>query len=325
MSSFPEMRMRRLRRTESLRRLFRETQVGVDDLICPLFIVPGENVKREIESMPGTFHLSVDQLSREGEEIARLSIPAVLLFGLSEDKDDLGTAAYDSGGTVQRAVRELKREVPDLVVITDVCLCQYTSHGHCGVIENGRVENDRSVALVARTAVTHAEAGADIVAPSDMMDGRVGAIREALDDSEFSDVMIMAYAAKYASAFYGPFREAADSAPQFGDRLTYQMDPGNAREALREMELDILEGADAVMVKPALCYLDVIRMARDSFSHPLAAYSVSGELAMIKAASQKGWLDEKRATLELLTALKRAGADMIITYAAREAARWLTV
>jgi len=325
MSSFPEMRLRRLRRTESLRRLFRETRVTVDDLILPLFVVPGQNVKQEIDSMPGTFHLSIDQLPREAEEIARLCIPAVLLFGLPENKDELGTAAYDSGGIVQRAVCELKRQVPDLVVITDVCLCQYTSHGHCGVIENGRVDNDKSVALLARTAVTHAEAGADIVAPSDMMDGRVGAIREALDDSGLSDVMIISYAAKYASAFYGPFREAADSAPQFGDRLSYQMDPANAREAIREIELDILEGADAVMVKPALCYLDVIKIARDSFSHPLAAYSVSGELAMIKAAAQKGWLDERRATLELLTALKRAGADMIVTYAAREAARWLRV
>ena len=324
MSSFPEMRLRRLRRTESLRRLFHETRITVDDLVCPLFVVPGHNVRDEIESMPGTFHLSVDQLVREGEEIARLSIPAVLLFGLPENKDDLGTAAYDPHGIVQTAVRELKREVPDLVVITDVCLCQYTSHGHCGVIDNGCVDNDRSIALLARTAATHAEAGADVVAPSDMMDGRVAAIREALDESGFSDVMIMSYAAKFASAFYGPFREAADSAPQFGDRLTYQMDPGNAREALREIELDILEGADAVMVKPALCYLDVIRTARDSFSHPLAAYSVSGELAMIKAASQKGWLDEQRATLELLTALKRAGADIIVTYAAKEAARWLT-
>jgi porphobilinogen synthase len=324
MSSFPEMRLRRLRRTESLRRLFRETRVAVDDLVCPVFVVPGHNVRDEIESMPGIFHISVDQIAREGEQIARLSIPAVLIFGLPENKDELGTAAYDSHGIVQTAVRELKREFPDLVVITDVCLCQYTSHGHCGLVDNGTIDNDRSVALLARTAATHAEAGADIVAPSDMMDGRVAAIREALDESGFPEVMILSYAAKYASAFYGPFREAADSAPQFGDRLTYQMDPGNAREALREIESDILEGADAVMVKPALCYLDVIRTARDSFSHPLAAYSVSGEFAMIKAASQKGWLDEQRATLELLTALKRAGADVIVTYAAKEAARWLT-
>ena len=324
MAPFPQLRLRRLRRTEPLRKMVRETRVNIDDLIYPLFVVPGQRVKEEIESMPGNFHLSVDQLSQEAEEILRLGIPAIILFGLPETKDELGSAAYASNGIIQKAVREIKRAVPDLIVITDVCLCQYTSHGHCGVIDDDYVNNDKTLELIARTALSHAEAGADIVAPSDMMDGRVAAIRAALDDSGFHNTVIMAYAAKYASAFYGPFRDAAESAPQFGDRRSYQMDPANVREALREVELDIAEGADIVMVKPALAYLDVIRRVRDAFNHPLAAYSVSGEFSMIKAAARNGWLDEKQTALEVITAIKRAGADMIVTYYAKEAARWLT-
>jgi len=303
--------------------MVRETRVNIDDLIHPLFVVPGQRVKEEIDSMPGNFHLSVDQLSQEAEEILRLGIPAIILFGLPETKDELGSAAYASSGIIQKAVREIKRAVPDLIVITDVCLCQYTSHGHCGVIDDDYVNNDKTLELIARTALSHAEAGADIVAPSDMMDGRVAAIRAALDDSGFHTTIIMAYAAKYASAFYGPFRDAAESAPQFGDRRSYQMDPANVREALREVELDIAEGADIVMVKPALAYLDVIRKVRSAFNHPLAAYSVSGEFSMIKAAARNGWLDEKQTALEVITAIKRAGADMIVTYYAKEAAHWL--
>lgn len=323
MAPFPQLRLRRLRRTEPLRRMVRETRVNIDDLIYPLFVVPGQSVKEEIESMPGNFHLSVDLLPKEAEEILRLGIPAIILFGLPETKDELGSAAYASDGIIQKAVREIKREVPELIVITDVCLCQYTTHGHCGVIQEDYVDNDKTLELIARTALSHAEAGADIVAPSDMMDGRVAAIRAALDDSGFHNTVIMAYAAKYASAFYGPFREAAESAPQFGDRRSYQMDPANAREALREVELDITEGADIVMIKPALAYLDVIRRVRDAFNHPLAAYSVSGEFAMVKAAARNGWLDEKQTALEIITAIKRAGADMIVTYYAKEAAHWL--
>jgi porphobilinogen synthase len=303
--------------------MIRETRINTEDLIYPLFVVPGQRVKEEIESMPGNFHLSVDQLSQEAEEILRLGIPAIILFGLPETKDELGSAAYASNGIIQKAVREIKRAVPNLIVITDVCLCQYTSHGHCGVIDDDYVNNDKTLELIARTALSHAKAGADIVAPSDMMDGRVAAIRAALDDSGFHNTVIMAYAAKYASAFYGPFRDAAESAPQFGDRRSYQMDPANAREALREVELDIAEGADIVMVKPALAYLDVIRKVRDAFNHPLAAYSVSGEFSMIKAAARNGWLDEKQTALEVITAIKRAGADMIVTYYAKEAAHWL--
>ncbi len=304
--------------------MVRETRVNIDDLIYPLFVVPGQRVKEEIASMPGNFHLSADQLSQEAEEILRLGIPAIILFGLPETKDELGSAAYASDGIIQKAVRDIKRAAPDLIVITDVCLCQYTSHGHCGVIDDDYVNNDKTLELIARTALSHAEAGADIVAPSDMMDGRVAAIRAALDDSGLHSTVIMAYAAKYASAFYGPFRDAAESAPQFGDRRSYQMDPANVREALREVELDIAEGADIVMVKPALAYLDVIRNVRDAFNHPLAAYSVSGEFSMIKAAARNGWLDEKQTALEVITAIKRAGADMIVTYYAKEAAHWLT-
>ncbi len=273
--------------------------------------------------MPGIFHFSVDRLPREAEEIARLGIPAVLLFGIPEHKDEGGSAAYHPQGVVQQAIRAIKQSVPQLLVVTDVCLCEYTSHGHCGIVANGDVDNDQTLSLLARTALSHAEAGADIVAPSDMMDGRVRAIRETLDERGFQHVPILSYAAKYASAFYGPFREAAQSAPQFGDRRSYQMDPPNLREALREVEQDIAEGADIIMIKPALAYLDVIRKVRDTSNCPLAAYNVSGEYAMVKAAAQRGWLDERQITLEILTAIKRAGADIIITYHAKEAAIWL--
>jgi len=323
MAMFPDLRMRRLRRTPNLRRLLRETTLTVDDLVYPMFVVPGHDVRAEINSMPGQFHLSVDRLAREAEAVHGLGIPAILLFGLPEAKDEQGSAAYDPEGVVQQAVRTVKRSLPDLVVITDVCLCQYTSHGHCGVVSEGCIDNDKTLELLARTALSHAEAGADIVAPSDMMDGRVAAIRETLDENDLQDVIVMSYAAKYASAFFGPFREAADSPPKFGDRRSYQMDPANSREALREVELDISEGADIVMIKPALAYLDVIRSVRDTFAHPIAAYSVSGEYSMIKAAAQRGWLDERQVTLEMLTAVRRAGADIVITYHARDVADWL--
>jgi porphobilinogen synthase len=293
------------------------------DLIYPLFVTQGHGLKTEIESLPGNFQLSLDLLSKETEDIAKLGIPAVILFGLPETKDELGSGAYAVDGVIQEAVRQIKRAVPELIVITDVCLCGYTSHGHCGVIVGDYIDNDKTLELIARTALSHAEAGADIVAPSDMMDGRVAAIRTALDSNGLQPTAIMSYSAKYASAFYGPFRDAVDSAPQFGDRRSYQMDPPNAQEALREVELDINEGADIVMVKPALAYLDVIRRVRDTFHHPLAAYNVSGEFAMVKAAAQKGWLDEKQVALEILTAIKRAGADLIITYHAKEVAHWL--
>ncbi len=316
-------RFRRLRRSEGLRGLVRETRLSPADFVYPLFVAHGHGLRREIESMPGQYHLSPDGLAREAEELRALGIPAVLLFGLPAAKDDEGSEAYADDGIVQEAVRILKRTAPELVVITDVCLCEYTSHGHCGVVEDGEVDNDRTLELLARTALSHARAGADMVAPSDMMDGRVAAIRRALDDGGFAHLPIMAYAAKYASAFYGPFRVAADSAPQFGDRRGYQMDPPNVREALREIEADIAEGADIVMVKPALAYLDVIARARRRFDLPLAAYNVSGEYAMVKAADRLGWLDGRRAALEVLTAIKRAGADIIITYHAKEAAAWL--
>ncbi|MFC2050940.1 porphobilinogen synthase [Chloroflexota bacterium] len=323
MSEFPRLRLRRLRRSEALRALVRETKVDVGDLICPLFVVEGNKIKQDISSMPGLYRLSNDLLAKEAEEIARLGIPAIILFGIPRKKDEAGSSAYHSKGVVQQAVRTIKKTTPDLLVITDVCLCEYTSHGHCGVVVDGYVDNDKTLELLAKTALSHVQAGADIVAPSDMMDGRVKTIRQTLDGNSFQHIPILAYAAKYASHFYGPFREAAESAPQFGDRRSYQMDPSNWREALREMEQDIVEGADIVMVKPALPCLDVIRKARDTFSHPLAAYSVSGEYAMVKAAAQKGWLDEKGIVLEMLTAIKRAGADIIITYYAKEAARWL--
>jgi porphobilinogen synthase len=323
MAAFPELRLRRLRRTEPLRALVRENRVDIGDLVYPIFVVEGQGIKQELSSLPGIFRFSPDQLPREVEEIARLKIPAVLLFGIPQHKDEAGSSAYHPQGVVQQAVRAIKKAVPELLVITDVCLCEYTSHGHCGVVVNGDVDNDQTLPLLAKTALSHAEAGADIVAPSDMMDGRVKAIRESLDKNGFQNIPILSYAAKYASAFYGPFREAAESAPQFGDRLSYQMDPPNVREALREVEEDIKEGADIIMVKPALAYLDVIRRVRDTFNHPLAAYNVSGEYALVKAAMPMGWLDEPRVVMEILTAIKRAGADIIITYHAKDVARWL--
>ena len=322
-ATFPALRLRRMRRTEPIRRMVRETALAPGDLVYPMFVVHGRSVRREIDSMPGCFHLSPDEAVREAEEALGLGVPAVLLFGIPASKDSVGSEAYAEDGVVQLAVRALKAELPELVVITDVCLCEYTDHGHCGIVAGGQVDNDRSLELIARTALSHAEAGADMVAPSDMMDGRVGAIRSSLDEGGLRDVPIMSYAAKYASAFFGPFRVAAESAPQFGDRKGYQMDPANVREAMREIELDIQEGADVIMVKPALPYLDVIARARDRFDLPLAAYSVSGEYAMLKAAAQNGWLDERNAVLEALTGIKRAGADIILTYHAKDAARWL--
>jgi porphobilinogen synthase len=320
--AFPGERPRRLRRGERLRRLVRETRLTPDRLIYPLFVVPGRGVRREISSLPGCFHLSVDESAREASEVAELGIGGVILFGLPEGKDPLGTQGYAEDGVVQQSVRAIRESSRDLLVATDVCLCEYTSHGHCGVVEGEEVRNDPTLGLLAKMAVSHARAGAHVVAPSDMMDGRVGAIRSALDGLGFSDTAILSYAAKYASAYYGPFREAADSAPQFGDRRSYQMDPANAREALREVRLDVQEGADMVMVKPALPYLDVIRAVRESVDLPVAAYNVSGEYAMLKAAAQRGWLDEKRAVLETLTSIARAGADVILTYHAKDFARW---
>jgi len=320
---YPVFRPRRLRETETLRRMVRETRLTVDAFVMPYFVVHGRQVRREISSMPGNYHLSVDELVKEVKETAALGIPGVILFGLPSTKDAVASEAYAKDGIVQRAIRAIKDSVSDLVVITDVCLCEYTSHGHCGVVEEGRVKNDPSLEILARTAVSHAEAGADMVAPSDMMDGRVGAIREALDESGYEETPILAYAAKYASGFYGPFREAAESAPQFGDRRSYQMDPANADEALREVALDLEEGADMIMVKPALAYLDVLWRVKAEFGVPVAAYNVSGEFAMVKAAARLGWLEEERVMLEILTAIKRAGADLIITYFARDAARLL--
>ena len=320
MSTFPATRLRRLRRTGALRSLVRETRIDPADFVYPLFVGPQS---RANEELPALGRFSVDDLSREAEELLGLGLSAVILFGIPEEKDDEGSGAYASDGIVQRALRSLRERYPDLVLVTDVCLCEYTSHGHCGVIENGEVANDASVELLARTAVSHVEAGADVVAPSDMMDGRVGAIRSALDEAGFGDTAIVSYAAKYASAFYGPFREAAESAPSFGDRRGYQLDPANVREALRECELDLAEGADALMVKPALPYLDVIRAVRERFDCPVAAYNVSGEYAMVKAAAAAGHLDERDAALESLTAIKRAGADLIVTYWAKDLAAWL--
>ncbi|HEX6555559.1 MAG TPA: porphobilinogen synthase [Ktedonobacteraceae bacterium] len=323
MTKFPTVRLRRTRQNEKLRGLVRETHLAVDQLIYPLFIAEGIHEPHEIASMPGIVQWPLEQLGREAERIASLGIPAVLLFGIPSEKDEVGTQAYNSRGIIQEAIRLLKSVNPELLVITDVCLCEYTSHGHCGLIHNGSVQNDTSLELLARMALTHAEAGADLVAPSDMMDGRVGAIRHVLDEQGFNQTPIMAYSAKFASAFYGPFREAAGSTPQFGDRRAYQMDPSNVREALREVELDIAEGADIVMVKPAMAYMDVIRQVRDRYDLPIAAYNVSGEFAMIKAAAQNGWIDERRVAMEVLTGIRRAGADMIITYFAPDVARWL--
>jgi porphobilinogen synthase len=318
---YPVYRPRRLRESPLLRRMVRETVLKTDDFILPLFTVHGRGIREPIGSMPGQFRLSVDELLKECKDAASMGIPAVLLFGLPRDKDPRGSEAYADDGIIQQAVRALKDTIPDLLVITDVCLCEYTSHGHCGVVEEDRVKNDPTLDLIARTALSHAEAGADMVAPSDMMDGRVGAIREALDEAGYQETPIMAYSAKYASAFYGPFREAADSTPQFGDRRSYQMDPANGLEALREVALDVDEGADIVMVKPALPYLDVVSRVKADFGLPVAAYSVSGEYAMIRAAGQLGWLDEERAMMEALTGIRRAGADLIITYFAKDAAR----
>ncbi|HLH62085.1 MAG TPA: porphobilinogen synthase [Ktedonobacteraceae bacterium] len=323
MSTFPTVRMRRLRQSEKLRGLVRETHLSIEQFIYPLFIAEGLAEPREISAMPGIMQWPLEYLGREAERIVNLGIPAVLLFGIPSEKDEVGSQAYASEGIIQLAIRRLKAETPDLVVMTDVCLCEYTSHGHCGVIHNGSVQNDESLELLARMALSHVEAGADLVAPSDMMDGRVGAIRRTLDEHGFSATPIMAYSAKYASGFYGPFREAAGSAPQFGDRRSYQMDPANVREALREIDLDIAEGADIVMVKPALAYLDVIRQVRDHCDLPIAAYNVSGEFSMIKAAAQQGWIDEKRIVMEVLTGIRRAGADMIISYFAPDVAEWL--
>jgi len=322
MPKFPAYRPRRLRRTEPIRSLVRETVVHPSDLVLPLFVVEGTGVRRAIGSMPGVEQTSEDELLRDAEEAARLGIGGVLLFGIPAHKDEQGSGGYDENGVVQRAVRRLKTELPGLVVITDVCLCEYTSHGHCGLIHRGDVDNDSTVELLARMAVTHAAAGADVVAPSDMMDGRVGAIRAALDGAGFAQTAILSYAVKYASAFYGPFRDAAGSAPEFGDRRTAQMDPANVREALREARLDVEEGADMVMVKPALAYLDVIRAVRDACDVPVAAYNVSGEYAMVKAAAQRGWIDEERIVKETLTSIARAGADIILTYHAKDFVRW---
>jgi len=319
-SSFPDVRLRRFRRTAPLRALVRETRLSLDQFVMPLFVAP-DGLRNE--ELPGMSRYTVDELLREVEELVRAGVQAVILFGIPAEKDEQATGAWEDEGIVQQALRALRPRFPELVLMTDVCLCEYTSHGHCGVIVDGDVHNDQSLELLARTAVSHVEAGADVVAPSDMMDGRVAAIREALDDQRFENTPILAYSAKYASAFYGPFREAADSAPSFGDRRGYQMDPANVREALRECELDLDEGADALMIKPALPYLDVIRAVRETHDVPIAAYNVSGEYAMVKAAARAGWLDERTAALESLTAIKRAGADLILSYWTKDLAQWL--
>ena len=320
---FPVERPRRLRRTEAIRGLVRETRLTTRGFIYPMFVCPGSGVRVEISSMPGVYRQSPDRLVEECREVESLGIPAVMLFGIPEHKDERGTEAWSPTGAVQRAIEAIRHAKLNLVVMTDVCLCEYTSHGHCGLIEKGEVANDPTLALLAEAALSHARAGADMVAPSDMMDGRVAAIRKSLDAHGFAELPILAYAAKYCSGFYGPFREAAQSAPQFGDRRSYQMDPANAREALREVQLDLEEGADLVMVKPALAYLDIIRRVRERFDVPVAAYNVSGEYAMVKAAARNGWIDEQRVTLEILTSIQRAGAGMILTYHAKDAARWL--
>ena len=321
--SFPAQRPRRLRRSELLRGLVRETRLSTAGFVYPLFACPGTKVRNEVASMPGVFQQSADQILEECREIEQLGIPAVILFGLPESKDPRGASSLSAEGPVQRAIAAIRKANLHLLVITDVCLCEYTDHGHCGVIENGDVANDTTLKILAEQAVSHARAGADVVAPSDMMDGRVGAIREALDEHKFENIAILSYAAKYCSGFYGPFREAAQSAPQFGDRRSYQMDPANAREALKEVALDLEEGADMVMVKPALPYLDIVRRVREMTMVPLGAYNVSGEYAMVKAAAQKGWIDEQRVVLEILTGIQRAGADFVLTYHAKDAARWL--
>jgi len=316
-------RLRRMRMTGVFRSMVRETELSVNDFIYPLFVVPGKKVRREVKSMPGVFQLSIDEIVRECVDVGNLGIPGVILFGIPAAKDDLASEAYDEAGIVQMAIRAIKAEVPELAVITDVCLCEYTSHGHCGIVRDGLIVNDESVELIARQALTHAQAGGDMIAPSDMFDGRVKAIREILDENGYQNTPIMSYAAKYASGFYGPFRDAAESTPKFGDRRSHQMDPANSDEALREVGQDIAEGADIVMVKPALAYLDVIRRVKDRFGMPTAAYNVSGEYSMIKAASKNGWIEEQRVMLEVLTAIKRAGADIILTYFAKDAAKVL--
>lgn len=319
----PFFRPRRLRASEGVRRMVRETSLTGADFIYPLFVVPGSHVKKEISSLPGTYHLSPDQAVEAAKEVDHLGVPGIIVFGLPEYKDEHGSSAWNAESPVQKAIRLIKKALPGLIVISDVCLCEYTSHGHCGMLNGEKVDNDATLPLLAKTALSHAEAGADMVAPSDMMDGRVLAIREELDEHGYQDVAVMSYAVKYASAYYGPFRDAADSTPQFGDRRSYQMDPANVREALKEAEIDIAEGADIIMVKPAMAYLDVIRQVRDTFNLPVATYNVSGEYAMVKAAAAKGWIDEKRIVLETLLGMKRAGADVIITYHALDAARWL--
>jgi len=326
---FPVQRLRRLRQNENIRRLVRETHLSVDDLVMPLFVRPGKGVKQPIPSMPGNYQMSVDMLTEEVKELEALGLPGIILFGIPEEKDELGSDAYSDEGIIQKAIRAIKNETKDILVITDVCMCEYTSHGHCGFLKsdektgNFEIDNDKTLELLVKESVSHVKAGADIVAPSDMMDGRVGEIREALDNEGFNQIPIMAYSAKYSSGFYGPFREAAESVPGMGDRSSYQMDTHNSLEALREVALDIEEGADIVMVKPALAYLDIIRNIREHFEFPIAAYNVSGEFSIIKAAAEKGWIDEKRVALEILTGIKRAGADIILTYWAKDAAMWL--
>lgn len=317
------LRPRRLRRSENIRAMVRETALSVRDFVYPIFVVPGENIQEEIPSMPGCFHLSVDRAAEQAKELSALGIPAVEVFGLPAYKDDIGSSAWDPSSPVQQAIATIKKAEPELVVVGDVCLCQYTSHGHCGKLSGHDVDNDATLPLLAKTAISQAAAGADIVAPSDMMDGRIAALREALDDKGFSHVSIMSYTVKYASGYYGPFRDAADSAPSFGDRRAYQMDPANAREAMKEVALDLAEGADIIMIKPALAYLDIVRRVRETIDRPVAVYNVSGEYAMVKAAAANGWIDEKRIVLETLTGMKRAGADIIITYHAIDAAKWL--
>jgi len=321
--SFPTHRPRRLRRSEALRSLVRETRLTTANVIYPMFVCPGTKVRQEVSSMPGVYQQSVDQIAEEAREVESLGIPGIILFGLPETKDPRGASSVHAQGVVQRAIEAIRKAELKLLVITDVCLCEYTDHGHCGIVEDGEVANDATLEILAQQALSHARAGADIVAPSDMMDGRVAAIRGMLDEHKFENIAILSYAAKYCSGFYGPFREAAQSAPQFGDRRSYQMDPANAREALKEVKTDLEEGADMVMVKPALAYLDIIRRVRDQFDVPVAAYNVSGEYAMVKAAAQNGWVDEKRVVLEILTGIQRAGADILLTYHAKDVARWL--
>ncbi|MHB8172326.1 MAG: porphobilinogen synthase [Thermincolia bacterium] len=320
---FPINRPRRLRENETIRRMIRENRLSVDDLIYPLFATNGKDIKNPVASMPGVYQMSVDNIVKEAKEVAKLGIPGIILFGIPAYKDEVGSSGYDDNEAVQQSIREIKDACPELLVVTDVCLCEYTSHGHCGVIKDGRVLNDPTLELLAKVALSHAKAGADMVAPSDMMDGRVGAIREVLDEEGYSHIPIMAYSAKYASAYYGPFRDVAESTPQFGDRRSYQMDFGNSDEAIMETRLDIEEGADIVMVKPALAYMDIIRRVKDEFKVPVAAYNVSGEYAMVKAAAQNNWIDEKKVVLETLTGMKRAGADIILTYHAKDVASWL--